>query len=157
MPTDRRDCFDRRCSWPKRIIEECSAVQLRVRSLAFNVRHHLMLTPVLVCDASTYRTSWVSSPDLFALKLQYLPIYKVFRCTPCMTTSNPKAPKGCIHPAKLDMHLLTLHTVNTVWRKFNDKLTTLSRPIFPMKSSCLLLPGYISLRQSLCPLSRCHI
>ncbi|OWZ60575.1 hypothetical protein AYX14_07138, partial [Cryptococcus neoformans] len=32
-----------------------------------------------VHDISIYQTSWVSSPDLFALKLQYLPVYKVFR------------------------------------------------------------------------------
>ncbi|XAO24833.1 hypothetical protein I312_103640 [Cryptococcus bacillisporus CA1280] len=32
---------------------------------------------VAVCEISTYQTSWVSSPELPAFKLQYLPVYKV--------------------------------------------------------------------------------
>ncbi|OWZ74721.1 hypothetical protein C365_07059, partial [Cryptococcus neoformans Bt85] len=62
-----------------------------------------------VHDISIYQTSWVSSPDLFALKLQYLPVYKVFRCTSCMTSSNRNAPKGCIHSSNLAKHLHTFH------------------------------------------------
>lgn len=91
-------------------------------------------------DVQTYQTSWVSSPDLIALKLQYLPIYKVFRCTFCITACNRNSPKGCIHPANLAKHLRNFHDLDTIWRKSNNKLTQSSRTIPHMKACILLSP-----------------
>lgn len=103
-----------------------------------------MLTSALVHDVSTYQTSWVSSPDLIMLRLQYLPVYKVFRCTRCMASTNPKAPKGCIHPAKLAKHLLSYHDSKHSLEEIQQQIDRLSSNHPPHESLHPLIPFFPS-------------
>lgn len=89
------------------------------------VGHGLLLTWVPASDLSRYHTSWVSPPELLALKLEYSSAYQVFRCMRCMTVSNRKAPKGCIHPADLDKHVHTFHDCKRCLEDIQEEINTI--------------------------------
>lgn len=78
------------------------------------------------------------------LRLQYLPVYKVFRCTRCMASTNPKAPKGCIHPAKLAKHLLSYHDSKHSLEEIQQQIDRLSSNHPPHESLHPLIPFFPS-------------
>ncbi|OXG13590.1 hypothetical protein C367_06137 [Cryptococcus neoformans Ze90-1] len=93
-------------------------------------------------DVQTYQTSWVSSPDLIALKLQYLPIYKVFRCTFCITACNRNSPKGCIHPANLAKHLRNFHDSRHSLEEIQQQINAVFSNYPPHEGLHPLIPSF---------------
>lgn len=57
-----------------------------------------------VSELSEYYVQWHSSDELEAVHLEYLPVYRVFRCSICSSNKKSKGTSSCITPKHLHSH-----------------------------------------------------
>ncbi|XAO24264.1 hypothetical protein I312_103060 [Cryptococcus bacillisporus CA1280] len=62
-------------------------------------------TMVEVSELSKYHVQWDSFPELQAVHLEYLAVYKVFRCAICSSNKASSGTLCCIPPKHLHNHV----------------------------------------------------